>query len=88
MKMIIGLTGPNASGKGEAAEYLINKGYRYSSLSDIIRQEAKKLRIAPTRDNLINLGNAMRRKHGAAVLAKKAKKYLNDFSSVLLPGLF
>ena len=67
--MIIGLTGPNAAGKGEAALYLKSKGFIYHSLSDILREESAKLGIASVRKNLINLGNDLRRKNGPAFLA-------------------
>jgi len=52
----IGLTGTNGSGKGAAAEYFIQKGYVYFSLSDVIREELRKNGIEPTRDNLIRMG--------------------------------
>lgn len=67
--MVIGLTGPNASGKGEAALYIKSKGFAYRSLSDILRKEAERLGIEPIRENLIKLGNDLRRKKGAAFLA-------------------
>lgn len=67
--MIIGLTGPNASGKGEAGSYLKSKGYIYHSLSDILREESKKLGIEPRRENLIKLGNDLRHRYGPAFLA-------------------
>lgn len=67
--MIIGLTGSNASGKGEAAQYLKSKGFGYYSLSDILREESKRLGIEPLRENLIKLGNQMRKDKGPAILA-------------------
>ena len=74
--MIVGLTGKNASGKGEVAGYLVKKGFSYFSLSDILREEAKKLGIEETRKNLIKLGNDMRKKHSAGILAKLIMKRL------------
>ncbi|MBU1887919.1 MAG: AAA family ATPase [Candidatus Omnitrophica bacterium] len=76
--MIIGLTGPNASGKGEVARYLLEKGFIYHSLSDILREEGKKLDIEPLRENLITLGNRMRQEKGPAILALCAIKKLSD----------
>ena len=69
--MIIGLTGKNASGKGEVAEYLQKKGFAYYSLSDALREEAAKLGLEHSRDNLIKLGNELRQKDGPEVLAKR-----------------
>jgi dephospho-CoA kinase len=72
--MIIGLTGANASGKGEAAGYLGSKGFEYLSLSDILREEAKANKIELSRENLIKLGNELRKKNGPSVLAELAIK--------------
>jgi dephospho-CoA kinase len=76
--MIIGLTGKNASGKGEVANYLMKNGFSYFSLSDIIREEAKRKGIEETRTNLIEIGNNLRKKHGCGVLAKLANRQLKD----------
>tara|TARA_Y100000310_G_scaffold344866_1_gene460109 strand:+ start:2751 stop:3278 length:528 start_codon:yes stop_codon:yes gene_type:complete len=76
--MIIGLTGKNASGKGEVAEFLKSNGFEYHSLSDVLREEATKLNIEHTRDNLINLGNELRSKHGSNYLAKKTLEKVKD----------
>ncbi len=70
--MFLGFTGPNASGKGEAIKYLVEKQkFIAFSLSDIIRGEAKKRGLDPTRDNLIAIGNELREKEGPQVLAKR-----------------
>jgi len=69
--MIIGLTGRNAAGKGEVADYLKAKGFVYHSLSDVIRDEATKRNLEHSRDILIRLGNELREKHGASYLAKQ-----------------
>ena len=67
----IGLTGLNASGKGTVAELLIDKGYTYYSLSDIVREEATALGRDHSRENLIYVGNKLRKEQGPAVLAKR-----------------
>ncbi len=69
--MIIGLTGKNASGKGEAANYLKAKGFAYHSLSDELREEATRRKLDHSRETLINLGNELREKFGPEYLAKK-----------------
>ncbi|MBI2659006.1 AAA family ATPase [Candidatus Woesearchaeota archaeon] len=78
--MIIGLTGKNASGKGEAANYLKSKGFIYYSLSDVIREEATKRKLEHSRNNLINLGNELREKFGSNYLAKQINKKINKQS--------
>jgi dephospho-CoA kinase len=76
--MIIGLTGRNASGKGEVAEYLKKRGFAFYSLSDVLRDEIKKLKKTPTRENLIWLGNQLRDEQGPSVLADKILDYIED----------
>jgi dCMP deaminase len=68
---LIGLTGGNGSGKGEAAAWLRGRSYAYLSLSDVIREELRRDGIAETRDALIARGNALRRTFGADVLARR-----------------
>jgi len=69
-QLIIGLTGPNASGKGEAAKVLHEMGFGYLSLSDVVREEAGRQGEEPVRDVLIRLGRELRREGGPGVLAE------------------
>jgi len=57
--MLIGLTGRNASGKGEVAKYLQKKSFYYYSLSNVIRDEIRLRGEEPTRDRLIIVGNQL-----------------------------
>ena len=67
----VGLTGPNASGKGEVAAWLESEhGYRCRSLSDVIREEARRRGQEPVREVLIALGTELRAEHGAGALAE------------------
>jgi dephospho-CoA kinase len=68
---LIGLTGTNGAGKGEAAAYFSGKGYRYFSLSDVIRDELKERGDPESRDALIRTGNELRERHGPDVLARR-----------------
>lgn len=68
---MIGLTGPNSSGKGETAAILCRElGYRPHSLSDVLRDEASRRGLEPVRDVLIPLGNELRRARGPGALAE------------------
>ena len=71
MSLVIGLTGPNASGKGEVGAYLATLGFELHSLSDIVREEAAALGLPPMRENLIRVGNQLRAAAGAGVLAER-----------------
>ena len=68
---LIGLTGTNGAGKGEAAAYFAAKGYARFSLSDVIRDELGRRGEPASRDNLIRAGNDLRRRFGADVLARR-----------------
>lgn len=85
--MIIGLTGANASGKGEAASYLKSKGFAYYSLSDILREEAGNRNIKPTRENLIKLGNELREKKSPSVLADLIVKKIDKKTDCVIDSI-
>ena len=69
--LVIGLTGPNASGKGEAAKFLQGLGFSVHSLSDVVRREAACRGLEPTRDNLIRVGVEIRTLDGPGALARR-----------------
>lgn len=68
---VIGLTGPNAAGKGEVAAHLVTRGFAAHSLSDIVREAAAERGLPPERGHLIRIGNELRREGGAAALARQ-----------------
>ena len=68
---LVGLTGTNGAGKGEAAAYFAAKGYARFSLSDVIREELERRGEPVSRDNLIRVGNELRERFGADVLARR-----------------
>ncbi|MDZ7798539.1 MAG: AAA family ATPase [Patescibacteria group bacterium] len=74
----IGLTGKSGSGKDTAADYLKEKGFFYYSLSDIIREECEKRGLEKKRDNLIKIGNELRKKNGPSVLADKTIRKIRN----------
>ena len=68
---LIGLTGTNGAGKGEAAAFFTARGYACFSLSDVIREELQARGEAVSRDNLIRTGNELRERYGPDVLARR-----------------
>ena len=74
--MIIGITGSNAAGKDTVAEILEEKGFIHYSLSDILRDELKKQNKEIIRENLINIGNELRKNNSPSILADKTIKKL------------
>ena len=55
--MYVALTGYMGTGKGVISEKLKAQGYKYISLSDMIREEADKRGLEHTRENLQDVGN-------------------------------
>lgn len=86
--MFLGFTGPNASGKGEAIKYLVeNKKFTAFSLSDVLRDEAKKRGLEATRDNLIAIGNELRAKEGPGALAKMAVAKITNMPQAVIDSI-
>lgn len=76
--MIIGLTGKNASGKTEVAQYLKSRSFEYYSLSDEIRDEIRSGGQEITREVLIAVGNELRSLFGPGVLAERILTHLGE----------
>ena len=71
-RMIVGLTGTMASGKGEVVRYLKSKGFEHYVYSDILKEIAKQRNIEVTRENLQRLGNDIKRESkNLGILSKK-----------------
>lgn len=75
--MYIGLTGYLATGKGVIANLLKEKGFSYASLSDVVREQATSQGLERTRENLIKVGNELRKEHEASYFAKKIVEKVN-----------
>jgi dephospho-CoA kinase len=80
--VILGLAGPNASGKGEVASYLASLGYELHSLSDVVREEARRAGLGVERESLILTGNRLRREEGAGALALRILPQLGARAAV------
>lgn len=83
----IGLTGENCSGKGTFAEYLVKKGFRYTSLSDVIREELAAEGKEITRESLIDKGNELRKGEGGGILAKKAMGWVKGDTNCVIDSI-
>jgi dephospho-CoA kinase len=71
MGLVLGVTGPNAAGKGEVSAYLQTLGFEVHSLSDIVREEAAARGLPPEREHLIRIGTLLREQGGLGVLAER-----------------
>jgi len=63
MAVIIGITGTLGAGKGQAASYLVKKHkFKHYSVRELIVKEIKKRGLKVNRDNLVKVGNDLRKK--------------------------
>jgi dephospho-CoA kinase len=81
-KLVIGITGTIASGKDTVGGILHAKGFNHIILSAIIRDEITARGLEPTRKNLQDVGNDLRKQFGGQVLVERA---LNKFKSYDVP---
>lgn len=76
--LIIGITGAFGSGKSTAADFLKDFGFVKISLAQFLEEELEKQEEKKiTRKLLQDLGNQLRDKHGAGILAEKALELIN-----------
>lgn len=85
--MIIGLTGKNASGKGEVAQFLKSRNFVYYSLSDAIREEILSRKGEVTRERLIAVGNELRKRFGPSVLADRILTHLEADKNYVIDSI-
>ena len=86
MLMIIGITGAMGSGKTSFCDILKAKGFQYLSLSDTLREIAKDRSIEPTRENLRELGSALKKEQEKGYLAKLVKAKISS-DNVIIDGI-
>ncbi len=87
--MLLAIIGMPASGKGEAVDFFREKGFYIFSLGDAVREEANTLGIEPNAENLANLANRLRDKHGRAVWAERTAEKIEEsnFENIILDGV-
>ena len=73
----IGLTGMMASGKGEVVKILESLGYKYTSLSDIVREEAAFRGKSVSRSEMQDIGNSLRKRGGPGILGKRIREKIS-----------
>ncbi len=74
--MIVGISGLNGAGKGEAVGYLKARSFYAHSLSDVIRDELSERGLEPTRERMIEVGTEIRSSEGPAALANRLARTL------------
>ena len=74
--MILGLSGTNGAGKGEALRYLEARSFYPLSLSDAIRETLRERGLEETRERMIEAGNAIREAEGPGGLAERIARQM------------
>ncbi len=85
--MIIGLTGRNGSGKGTVAAFFTQRGFGYSSLSDVIRADLADRGLPTSRENLIAAGRRLRTEGGPGVLAERVLATIEDDAKFVVDSI-
>lgn len=86
--MIIGVTGRNGSGKDTFAQILAQKGFLHHSLSNFLREEAKRRKQENiTTEYLRNLGEELRKANGAGALAKLALQNIKESQNYVITSI-
>lgn len=78
-RKVIAVVGPIASGKGSLIKLLEEKGYECLSLSDVVREKTKAWGLDLTRKNLQDVGDKLRQKFGATILAELATQQIKKY---------
>jgi len=77
-KIVIGLVGPIASGKGTVIDILKDKGYTPYSLSDALKEEIAARGLEITRFNCNRISNELRETQGTDVLARRTAEVIDQ----------
>lgn len=85
--MIIGITGPIASGKTLIVDMLVKKEFEYFKLSGEVREEAKRQGIPIERKALQDLGNAMRERFGNGYWAERVISKMVPGKNYVIDGI-
>ncbi len=73
MKMLLGISGTNGSGKDSVAEILVKQhGYLFIGVTELLRDEARTRGLSTERINLRTISAEWRREYGLGVLIDKA----------------
>lgn len=86
-RLVLGLVGPIASGKGTISEFLKSKGFKYFSLSNVVRTETLARGLEMTRENLQDVGNDLRENFSGSVLVDRIIKEIKKHKLVIIDGV-
>ncbi len=82
--LVIGLTGPQGAGRTLVARHIEDRGFRYVSLSDFLREQAA---ASAGIGELQDAGTNLRNQKGADVLAVMALRAAGDGQNLVVDGI-
>ncbi len=85
--MIIGITGPECSGKDTATAYFAKKGFISFSLSDEIRKECATRGLDTDTPTLVLVANDLRERYGADILARRALAHVEPGKNYVINSI-
>ena|SRR3989344_6055893 len=85
--MIVGVTGPIASGKSVFAEMLVERGFIRFTLSEEVREECKIRGLPIQRTTLQDIGNEMRAAHGNGYWARRLLAKVQSGKNYVIEGI-
>ncbi|MCX6815454.1 MAG: AAA family ATPase, partial [Candidatus Aenigmarchaeota archaeon] len=91
MNKMIAIVGMPGSGKTEASEYLVEKGFRFIRLGQLTLDEVKKRGLEPTEANERPIRERLRREHGMAAFATLNFPKIDELlkkGNVVVDGLY
>ncbi len=84
---VIGLAGLARSGKDTVADYIGSKyGYMKFVLSDVLKDELAKQGKEPTKENMADLGNTLRKKSGKDIVARMLYERCKGLDKITIVG--
>lgn len=87
--IIIGITGTIGAGKGTIVDYLVRKkGFKHFSAKDFLVDEIEKRGLENNRDNMVMVGNDLRKKNSPSFIADELfKKALKENNNCVIESL-
>jgi len=83
-KLVVGICGTLLAGKGVVVDILKTKGFQHVSVRSLLKEEMEKQGIPPTRKNLQDTGNNMRKEHGSQYWVQKALEKYKSYDAPLI----
>lgn len=86
-RLVVGMSGPIASGKTTGAEIISGMDFAYGRYSQVLAEILKKKGVIPNRDTLQALGNRIHRNPGQRWFSRQVVLSMPDSGNLVIDGL-